>query len=247
MKAGINGILNLSILDGWYDEAYEVSGGWAIGDREDYSEDQDEYHASSIYSLLENEIVPLFYKDRDSGVPNEWVRRMKMSLMFLSPLFNCNRMVAEYESQLYRPAHENWQQVRGDGFRSAREHVSWLEHVRSVWAQVRFIEITPWELRPLLTGEEVAIQAVVDLAGLSPRDVRVEAVVGRVGIGGHLEDTSVISLPPGGEVDGKHLFRKEFLPSQTGRLGYSVRIEANQSQDPLTRPCDHLITWAGKK
>ena len=64
MKAGINGVLNLSILDGWFDEAYENSGGWAIGDREPYSEDQDEYHASAIYSLLENEIVPMYYARR---------------------------------------------------------------------------------------------------------------------------------------------------------------------------------------
>ena len=69
MKAGINGVLNLSILDGWFDEAYEISGGWAIGDREPYSEDQDEIHARAIYSLLENEIVPLYYDRDEEGVP----------------------------------------------------------------------------------------------------------------------------------------------------------------------------------
>src|SRR4029079_16389638 len=75
MKAGINGILNLSILDGWFDEAYEISGGWAIGDRVTYADDQDEYHASAIYSLLENEIVPMYFSGREDGVPEEWIRR----------------------------------------------------------------------------------------------------------------------------------------------------------------------------
>ena len=79
MKAGMNGVLNLSILDGWFDEAYEVSGGWAIGDREPYSDEQDGLHASEIYYLLENEIVPLFYERRDQ-IPREWFKRVKQSL-----------------------------------------------------------------------------------------------------------------------------------------------------------------------
>ncbi len=77
MKASMNGVLNFSVLDGWFDEAFEISGGWAIGDRVPYSEDQDEIHASTIYSTLENEIVPLFYQSYDQDIPTEWVRRMK--------------------------------------------------------------------------------------------------------------------------------------------------------------------------
>ena len=109
MKASINGVLNLSILDGWFDEAYEYSGGWAIGGREPYSEDQDEYHASAIYSLLENEIVPMYHAGGDDGVPDEWVRRMKQCLRYISPQFNCQRMVAEYMHELYVPAHRGYQ------------------------------------------------------------------------------------------------------------------------------------------
>ena len=85
MKAAINGVLNLSILDGWFDEGYEMSGGWAIGDREPYSEDQDAMHASTIYYLLENEIVPMFYAQSESGVSSEWMRRMKTSMKNLTP------------------------------------------------------------------------------------------------------------------------------------------------------------------
>ena len=104
MKAAINGVLNLSILDGWFDEAYEHLGGWAIGEREPYSEDQDALHASAIYYLLENEIVPMFYEQREQ-TPREWMRRMKQSLMYISPNFDCRRMVREYMTELYEPAH----------------------------------------------------------------------------------------------------------------------------------------------
>src|SRR5260370_4314247 len=101
MKAGINGVLNLSILDGWFDEAYEISGGWAIGDREPYSDDQDEIHARAIYSILENEIVPMYYEGRDEGIPTEWIRLVKQSLMQVGPQVNDHRMVAEYMNQVY--------------------------------------------------------------------------------------------------------------------------------------------------
>ena len=104
MKAAINGVLNLSILDGWFDEAYETSGGWAIGDREPYTDDQDALHASAIYSLLENEIVPMFYERREQ-TPREWMRRVKQSLTHISPAFDCRRMVHEYMTELYEPAH----------------------------------------------------------------------------------------------------------------------------------------------
>ncbi len=77
MKASMNGVLNLSVLDGWFDEAFEISGGWAIGDRITYSEDQDDIHASAIYSTLENDIVPLFYQGSEDEIPVEWIRRMK--------------------------------------------------------------------------------------------------------------------------------------------------------------------------
>src|SRR6201997_3011600 len=115
MKAAINGVLNLSILDGWFDEAYERSGGWAIGEREPYSDDQDSLHASAIYSLLENEIVPMSYERRET-TPREWIRRMKQSLASISPAFDCRRMVANYMSELYDPANQAHQRLRAGGY-----------------------------------------------------------------------------------------------------------------------------------
>ncbi|MCL4401435.1 MAG: alpha-glucan family phosphorylase, partial [Acidobacteria bacterium] len=136
MKAGMNGVLNLSILDGWFDEAFERSGGWAIGDRETYAEDQDGLHASAIYYLLENEIVPMFYERRDQ-TPREWMKRVKRSLMYLSPQFDARRMVTEYMTQLYEPAHRAWVRLRRAEFADARDHARWTRRVREVWDRVR--------------------------------------------------------------------------------------------------------------
>jgi len=244
MKAGINGVLNLSILDGWFDEAYETSGGWAIGDREPYSEDQDEIHARAIYSILENEIVPLYYEDRDEGAPAEWARRMKQSLSHLSPLFNCQRMVGEYLSQLYEPAHQAFLDVSRDTFEPARSRARWNHEVERVWNEVGFVEIGPSPDVSILTGRPVPMRAVVNLAGLSPSDVRVEAVIGRVGVNGNLEETQVMSLPAVEQKGAAYVFQREFVPHQTGRLGYSLRITPNHYDDPLTRPCNALLKWS---
>ena len=243
MKAGINGILNLSILDGWFDEAYEHSGGWAIGDREPYAEDQDEIHASAIYSLLENEIVPAFYDGRGEDVPHEWIRRMKQSLRYLSPQFNSQRMISEYMTQLYEPAHSSFLEVSRDGFAAARKHAEWERQVHSAWDRVGFVGVEGTFDGPVTTGRSIPLKAAIELAGLKPSDVRVEAIVGRIGVSGQLEETEVITLKPVEERGTVFVFEQEFVPRLTGRLGYTLRVSSNQYKDPLTRPCNALMKW----
>jgi len=243
MKAGLNGVLNLSTLDGWFDEADEESGGWAVGDRIPYSEDQDEAHATAIYSLLENEIVPAFY-EREQGVPREWMRRVKRSITSLSPRFNCQRMVEEYMAQLYQPAHEAYRQMQADGFAKAREQARWNRRVEELWDQVRFLEVGSPIDGPVLSGQPVPVRTVVDLAGLKSEEVRVEVVMGRVGIHGQLEETEVLLLPPVEQRGSLVVFEREVVPQQTGRVGYAVRIAPNHYGDPLTRPTHSLLKWA---
>jgi starch phosphorylase len=242
MKAGINGILNLSILDGWFDEACEHTGGWSVGDRYPYSEDQDEAHATAIYSLLENEIVPAYY-ERDQAVPREWLRRVKQSLIYLSQQFNCQRMVDEYMSQRYQPAHRAYLDLRWNNFEKVRQKARWNAEVEKVWDQVRFVDLGPAPEGPILSGRPVPVRAAVDLAGLKPEDVRVEVVVGRVGANGQLEETEIMLLPPVQQNGHVVLFEKEITPRQTGRMGYALRIAPNRFGDPLTRPCSDSLKW----
>lgn len=243
MKASINGVLNLSILDGWFDEAYEISGGWAIGDRTAYTEDQDEYHASAIYSLLENEIVPMYYNGGDDGVPEEWIRRMKQCLMNISPAFNCQRMVGEYMDLMYEPAHRQYVEMKSSGFQLARERSRWSSRVQNAWGNIRFTDLGPAPDAAVMSGSQIPVRTVVDLAGLTPSDVRVEAVVGRVGTSGQLEETEVLTLPAVEQRGAEYVFEKVFVPHQTGRLGYALRISPNHDDNPLTRRCNSLIKW----
>ncbi len=243
MKAAMNGVLNLSILDGWFDEAFEISGGWAIGYREAYSEDQDPIHASSIYSLLENEIVPIFYERRDGNVPQEWMRRVKKSLSQLTPLFNAQRMMDDYRVQLYEPAHRACVTSREKDHEDARERERWNTAVAAAWPGVHFRELGLPLNGPVLVGRQVTLRAEVHLAGLKPADVKVEAVVGRISPDGTLQEAEVIILPPAGEQGEATVFSAEYVPQVTGRLGYAMRISPNHYDDPLTRPCESLIKW----
>jgi starch phosphorylase len=243
MKAGINGVLNFSVLDGWWDEAYEVSGGWAIGDRVDYSEDQDEIHATAIYSQLENEIVPMYYSGGDDGVPEEWVRRMKQCLMTISPMFNCQRMIAEYNDLLYMPAHAGYAETSENDFEPARKHAAWTRRVEAEWGNVHFVEVGPGPDGSVLSGSALPMRAVVDLAGLQPSDVRIQVLIGKVSSAGQLEDTELITLPAVERHGSAWLFQREYVPHQTGRLGYALRIEPNHYNHPLTRPCNSLLKW----
>ena len=199
-------------------------------------------HASAIYYLLENEIVPMFYERRDSG-PSEWMRRVKQSIKYLSPRFDARRMVREYLRELYEPAHQNSIEQAKSGFEKARLRVRWNSKVREVWDRVRFVETGPAPTEPVTSGVTVPIRAAVDLAGLQPEDVRVELVMGRVGASGGLEDTEVMVLAPVEQKGSVAIFAKEIIPQQTGRLGYAIRISPDHYDDPLTRPCTSLLKW----
>lgn len=246
MKAGLNGVLNLSILDGWFDEAGELSGGWVIGDREPYSPDRDDAHASGLYSILENEIVPMYYENREQGVPVEWMRHVKQSLAYISANFNSHRMVAEYRSQLYEPAHRAYVEASGNHFAQPRERARWARDVAEKWPHVNIVDCGFGTEASMVTGSAVPLRATVELAGLRAEDVRVEAVVGRIGPEGELADTQVLMLAAQ-EQDGTRVrFGRDFTPVATGRLGCSVRVSPNHFEDPLNRPCNALLKWAGE-
>jgi glycogen phosphorylase len=243
MKAGINGVLNLSILDGWFDEAYERSGGWAIGEREPYTEDQDGLHASAIYYLLENEIVPMFY-ERKEQTPREWIRRVKQSLMYISPNFDCRRMVREYMTQLYDPAHSQHVRLLKSEYSLVHDKSHWNSRVREVWDRVRFMESGSAAALTVTSGKPLPVRAAIDLAGLTPQDVRVEVVMGRVDSDGNLEETEVMVLPAVEQQGSVAIFGKDVVPERTGRLGYALRVSPDHFEDPLTRPCSSLLKWS---
>jgi starch phosphorylase len=243
MKAGINGVLNLSVLDGWFDEAAGDSGGWAIGNREPHSPDGDEAHAAAIYSILENEIVPMYYETREEGVPRRWMRRLRQSLRYVSANYNCQRMIEDYRSQLYEPAQRAYEAMARDNFAAARQYASWNQRLQQRWPDVRILDAGIGGASTVTTGTSMPLEARIDLAGLTPDDVRAEALIGRIGPRGDLEETQVLALAPKGQEGTVIAFGCDFAPHTSGRLGFAVRLSPNHYSDPLNRPCNAPIKW----
>jgi starch phosphorylase len=134
--------------------------------------------------------------------------------------------------------------MRRDSFQRARDLTRWNAGVHQLWDRVRFVDAGPSTTEPVHSGRSVTVTALLDLAGLPPQDVRVEAVFGRISVNGELEDTEVLTLTASGNQGAHYLFSGEFAPQQTGRLGYALRVCPNHYHDPLTRPCSTLIKWA---
>jgi starch phosphorylase len=133
--------------------------------------------------------------------------------------------------------------LRSGDYEKARERAQWNQRVVKAWNRVRIVETSQAPVGAVMSGRPIQVRAAVDLAGLKPTDVRVEAVLGRVGPTGALEDTEVIVLPASEESEPVTVFAREITPRHTGRLGYALRVSPNHYEDPLTRPCPDLLRW----
>jgi len=184
--------LNLSILDGWWDEGYQRGVGWAIGRGEEYSdaEVQDRIESEELFDILEREVVPLFYDRTSDDLPREWITMMKASLQTLCPVFNTSRMVQEYTTTLYMPAHEHFQQLAAKNLARGRSLASWSEHVRAHWQGVAIEQMEVKTSDKVYVKQSLPVSVTVRLGALSCDDVAVELYIGRMGpdrkiVGGH--------------------------------------------------------------
>ncbi len=247
MKATANGVLNLSILDGWWAEAYEPELGWAIGRGEMYDDpqEQDRVEAEALYGLLEREVVPIFYERGGDGLPHRWLARMKASLRDLCSFFNTHRMVQEYTERLYLPAAELAGRLGADEMARARALAGWKGHVRSNWSDVQIVAADAQPTGSLQVGDEISAEAWVRLAGLSPDDVTVEFYFGSIDIDGEIVEAEAIAMQAAGsDGDKGHHFEAEGIPCRrSGRYGFTIRVLPDHP-DLVTPFLPELITWA---
>ena len=233
MKAAANGVLNVSTLDGWWDEAWHADGasdhiGWAIGNGEDYrdAEYQDQVEAEALYDLLERDVAPAFYERGPDRLPRRWIERMKSSMGKLCATYNTHRMVREYTERFYLIAHQRAGQLAQDHAARARALAAWVDRVRRAWPHVRVALAPGGELADLKVGDALRVQARVELAGLTPEDVTVELYLGAVDPAGAFVDPRTVTMNSvGGGSPGAHLFEADAVTcSQSGLQGYTVRV-----------------------
>jgi len=246
MKASLNGVLNVSILDGWWDEAYESEVGWAIGRRENYDDPTyaDEVESRALYELLEHEVVPMFYERDDLGVPRRWVQRMKQCIGKLAPVFNTNRMLQEYTEHLYLPALERARSINDAGLASAKGLASEKQSLRKAWDSLRVLDVKVDREGPVGVRDSLRVAARARLGGLSVDQVSVQVYTGRVGNDGQLLDARVVEMKP---VDGsggadEASFAAEVSAMNSGRHGFAVRIVPGDKR-LAAHPEPGLIYW----
>jgi starch phosphorylase len=253
MKAMANGALNLSVLDGWWDEAWNMPEshsapiGWAIGGRETYSDQayQDQIEAEALYDLLEHDVVPTFYERSADGAPRRRIARMKASIGTLSPFFNTHRMVQEYTERFYLPAATSYRQLTADGLAGAKSLAAWQARVRLAWPQVRTEAIDSGLPTELQVAGEIHVQARVRLGALTPEDVRVDLLIGRVNADGDLvEVTATTMKTDGSRSDGTLTYEATAATCcVSGLRGYTLRV-LPLHPDLTTSFQPGLIVWA---
>ncbi len=164
MKAALNGSLNCSILDGWWDECFDGQNGWAITSAEDEADldRRDELEAESVFDLLESQIVPLFYARGAGGVPRGWVARVKDAYASLGPQVTASRMVRDYVQDYYEPAASATDAALADGAARGRSLAAWRTRVVGAWSGVKVAAVEA-ESGPATLGEERAVAVTVDL------------------------------------------------------------------------------------
>ncbi|MEM8738772.1 MAG: alpha-glucan family phosphorylase, partial [Planctomycetota bacterium] len=245
MKAALNGGLNCSILDGWWDEAYTPEVGWAVGRRESYPDQHtaDEVESRALYDLLETQIVPLFYQRDEHGIPREWVARMKKCIAQLAPVFNTNRMVQQYAQQHYFPTLERTTRLRDSVYQPAIDLAHQQARLRHHWHRVSVDAVSAPLDRPVGVNEPTDLTADVDLAGLEPAEVRVQVYAGPLDNDGRLTRGHATDLTHQQALgDHRHRFAGTLRAPGSGRYGFAVRILPGGDEfQALTIP--GLIRW----
>jgi len=226
MKAAANGALNMSILDGWWDEGYAPGLGWAIGAREEYEdpEYQDQVESRAIYNLLEQTVVPLFYERGRDNLPREWIAMMKRSMRTLVSRFNAHRMLEDYLHRFYLPSAETWTRICENGFRGARDLASWARFVKESWPGLRIVEKRTSAEAAVMAGETLKVEVTLQLGKLTPNDLAVDLYYGPVDSKAEFLDRATIPLRLFDQVASGTLFRGEIPCPEVGRFGFRVRI-----------------------
>ncbi len=250
MKLPPNGGLNLSVLDGWWCESYNGKNGWAIGEEilDGSVEFQSEVDSTSLYQLLENQIIPLYYAKPDGKLPLAWLQLMRESIRSVTPVFNTHRMVSEYTERLYAPALKAHQEFAEGNGRAATELSQWKARIRQDWPQVRIydVQVGNENRHNILVGDALKVSAKIHLGAVDPQHVRVEAYYGEPG----KDDVANVSRPAiavlqqnAHQANGHYFYEGEVPASESGTYAFSVRVVPTHPHLMQGHEL-RLITWS---
>jgi len=246
MKAAMNGVLNCSIMDGWWDEAYSPEVGWAIGHGEQYHDErlQDDVESMALYDLLERDIVPLFYQRGRDGLPREWIKRMKDCMSHIGQSMSSHRMLLDYSEQFYFPALKNYRRQQKSEYAETKSLAAYFEKLRESWDRIKIAKIEANTKPVMQRGDPLYVTAHIDLCQMSPEDLLVELYHGRMSNqSAEIVDARRDEMKWVGAKDGLNMYQVKVECVDTGFQGHTVRVLPKH--EALVHPYQPgLIKWA---
>lgn len=246
MKATINGALHLSILDGWWDEAYDPAYGWAIGRGEEYDnlDYQDVVESQALFNLMENEVVPCFYERSNGDVPRKWIKMMKASMIMSLHAFSSHRMVADYREKLYGPALSEHEMLWANGADKASVLVKQHIRLNTLWNNVRIsAPVTDREIEAMHVGDKFEVTTIVELGELKPDEVDVEVYYGPVDSNNQISESHAQKMNM--EKDNgnnSYVYKQIVTCDASGRYGLTARVKPHGTDWKGIIP--GFLTWA---
>jgi starch phosphorylase len=227
MKAAMNGVLNCSILDGWWDEAYNPELGWAIGHGEQYNDEelQDDVESKALYDLLERDIIPLFYNRGRDGLPREWIKRMKTCMRTIGQSMSSHRMLMDYSGKFYFPALKNYRRIVKDDYAESRALAAYIGKLRQNWDAIRIDRVDSNAKPVMQRGDSLTVTAGIELGSLGTEEVLVELYHGPVSNqSSEIKNARRAEMKPVGQEGNVHLYQVRVECTDTGMQGHTVRI-----------------------
>jgi starch phosphorylase len=245
MKAAVNGVLNVSILDGWWCEGYAEDRGWRIGNGEEYEDHgyQDTVESQALYNVLENEVIPCFYDRKNGNLPVCWLQKMKASMKMAMESFCSLRMVSDYEKRYYIPAAGRWDALLAEKAEEAKRLAAQIKRLRTLWKNIEIKSPRRDTSGPYHVGDSFRVTSEVNLGEFKPDEVDVELYYGHLE---SLEKLSASLIEPMKVVeesgDGNYLYGCELNCDISGRFGFTVRV--SPAGDARIKSTPNLLTWA---
>ncbi len=245
MKAAANGVLNVSILDGWWCEGYSPETGWAIGDGREYHDTvyQDAVESQALYNILENDVIPCFYERENGDIPAQWLAKMKASMTMALTQFCAHHMVDHYHNRFYIPAANRYQELIREKAAEAKRLQQLHERLRRCWGKISIEQPVRKEDGPFKVGESLTISTQVTLGELKPEEVNIELYYGHVKDVEHIAQGHTLSMSVKEDLgQGRYRYECALPCHDAGRFGFTVRV--TPQGDDFTRNIPGLITWA---
>ena len=247
-KCVMNGVMQFSVLDGWWVEGYKEGAGWMLPMERTFEDQhyQDELDAEMIYNTIEEQIAPLYYQREQDGIPHAWVASVKRCVADIASNFTTNRMLIDYEERFYDKLAARKQEITEGGYKLAREIAAWKRKVSAAWDQVRVVDVQRVKIdrEAVFVGEKYRFEVKLDIANLRPEDLGVEMVIAQQIVGNESANVSrTVGLSCTGVEGNTATYALDYTPDETGT--YDVALRVFPQNEHLPHRMDFaLVKWA---